>query len=818
MPIINPLAPAEFSPTWKGFSGQGAFRYWAQTVLPAVYDDSLSYQELLAKVVQILNVAIEDVANAGDDVTGLRDAYEQLESYVNEYFSEVDVQQEINNKLDTLVENGTLNQQMEPYLSEYAQQVAALTAAVNETRTTLESDYTVTNERISNIIAVNNSTTDNSELRDIRTDWKGVVHSSAGDAVRSQFPITAAQIANETITNEKLTKVGVKSDIDILFNNLTKRSINLAPTNPKAYTNIQDDRPASIDIFDNSTIRITNLANIGFCGVKTTIDTSSINSLYAICSLPNTRTGTARIRICQTDGTLIQTVTRSGVIVDVSNYNSVLLYLYANANSDETESGLFVDYANVMICDGTAAVEYVPYYTFEPVATEFQNYMAEILPSLYLENGRIGTDGKDAEVSNIRVRTIGSPIISEYPVEVTAYNNMRFVVYLFDSNGTYTSDSGWKTNYTIPANTYFRLTFDNRGNELSISDVLENFSVVTNGRLVSQSITLNMVDNKLHDLKTNILYYKDIPSFYQSYIENKISYLIENSSRSAVGDSFCFITDFHEPSNDKDSPSLIKLIANNKLINFVAFGGDSYNSVQSASDAKESIVNFRKLFYGLSVPMFNVIGNHEYNNPGNTEDQQQYELNKYDVYPLMYRGSELYFGDCDILDYYVDNKAQKIRYIFVSCDTHNAIVSSQNIWFVNTLMNTPAGYHIVVFTHQGSRGNGVSPYETQIVNSLAASKSGSTIEIENNTYDFSNHILDPVAIFAGHYHGDYDDELNGIKVITTTTDARSQEKGGLTRTKGDITSQAFDVINIDLTNRIIYMTRIGAGSDRQFNF
>lgn len=213
MPIINPLAPAEFSPTWKGFSGQGAFRYWAQTVLPAVYDDSLSYQELLAKVVQILNVTIEDVANAGDDVTGLKDAYEQLESYVNEYFSEMDVQEEINNKLDALVEDGTLNQQMEPYLSEYAEEVASLTeevagltASVNETRTTLESDYTVTNGRISNIIAHNNDSTSNTELIDIRTDWKGTTHNSAGDAVRAQFPITTTQLADGAVTDAKFAK------------------------------------------------------------------------------------------------------------------------------------------------------------------------------------------------------------------------------------------------------------------------------------------------------------------------------------------------------------------------------------------------------------------------------------------------------------------------------------------------------------------------------------------------------------------------------------------------------------------------------------
>ena len=34
---------ANFTPVFNPYSGQGAFRYWCQTVLPLVYDDSLSY-------------------------------------------------------------------------------------------------------------------------------------------------------------------------------------------------------------------------------------------------------------------------------------------------------------------------------------------------------------------------------------------------------------------------------------------------------------------------------------------------------------------------------------------------------------------------------------------------------------------------------------------------------------------------------------------------------------------------------------------------------------------------------------------------------
>lgn len=99
---ITPLDPANFNPTLKGIKRYGAFRFWCQQVLPLTFDDSLSYYELLNKLVDFLNKTMENVNDLGTDVESLGNAYEQLENYVNTYFSSLDVQTEINNKLDEM--------------------------------------------------------------------------------------------------------------------------------------------------------------------------------------------------------------------------------------------------------------------------------------------------------------------------------------------------------------------------------------------------------------------------------------------------------------------------------------------------------------------------------------------------------------------------------------------------------------------------------------------------------------------------------------------------------------------------------------------
>lgn len=106
---ITHNASADFTPTLGNYTDLHPFRYWCQKVLPLVYDDSLSYYELLCKVVDYLNKTMEDVETLHGDVNNLHKAYAELQGYVNNYFNTLDVQEEINNKLDNMVNDGTLS-------------------------------------------------------------------------------------------------------------------------------------------------------------------------------------------------------------------------------------------------------------------------------------------------------------------------------------------------------------------------------------------------------------------------------------------------------------------------------------------------------------------------------------------------------------------------------------------------------------------------------------------------------------------------------------------------------------------------------------
>lgn len=102
------MAGTNFAPIMAGYTGQKPFKFWCQTTLPMVYDESLSYYELLCKVVNYINNLISDTGALESNVTGLNNAYLQLQDFVNNYFDSTDFQQLVDNNLDEMAENGTL--------------------------------------------------------------------------------------------------------------------------------------------------------------------------------------------------------------------------------------------------------------------------------------------------------------------------------------------------------------------------------------------------------------------------------------------------------------------------------------------------------------------------------------------------------------------------------------------------------------------------------------------------------------------------------------------------------------------------------------
>lgn len=117
---------ANFTPAYLPYTPPAPFRFWCQTALPTVYDDSLSYYELLNKVVEYLNDMSTGLGNLETNVSNLYTAFNQLQTYVNTYFDSLDVQQEINNKLDAMALDGSLSALISPFVP------AAVTAWLNE--------------------------------------------------------------------------------------------------------------------------------------------------------------------------------------------------------------------------------------------------------------------------------------------------------------------------------------------------------------------------------------------------------------------------------------------------------------------------------------------------------------------------------------------------------------------------------------------------------------------------------------------------------------------------------------------------------------
>ena len=87
----------------------GIFTNYIYKAIPLAFDESMSYYETLCGILSLLKTQ-EEVVNNNADLLA------ELELYVQNYFKNLDVQTEINNKLDQMAKSGQLADIIAQYL------------------------------------------------------------------------------------------------------------------------------------------------------------------------------------------------------------------------------------------------------------------------------------------------------------------------------------------------------------------------------------------------------------------------------------------------------------------------------------------------------------------------------------------------------------------------------------------------------------------------------------------------------------------------------------------------------------------------------
>ena len=199
---------------------------------PTTFDNSLSWYQGLKYVLQFLiEQVIPPMQDNDTKMNELIDYYNEVVDYVNNYFDNLDVQEEINNKINQMAEDGSLLEIIKPYIQ--SEEQARIQADTYEENARIQSDINLQNQinveksRIDNISQLpNGSTSGDAELIDIRTDYKGKTHNSAGNSVRNQIT---------TLNNASYSKSINLNDFVLINQSITTNgdigsTVNITPT------------------------------------------------------------------------------------------------------------------------------------------------------------------------------------------------------------------------------------------------------------------------------------------------------------------------------------------------------------------------------------------------------------------------------------------------------------------------------------------------------------------------------------------------------------------------------------------------------------
>lgn len=353
-----------------------------------------------------------------------------------------------------------------------------------------------------------------------------------------------------------------------------------------------------------------------------------------------------------------------------------------------------------------------------------------------------------------------------------------------------------------------------------------------------------------------------VPSYWESMLEEKTKKV--KALQTAGGAdcvSFAWASDTHIPDNGSgrtnDLGKVMAKMLDNCEIPFAVLTGDI--GTRSSHDTEEKLVEAQAMMPVHLAPLWGTdrllvaLGNHD-GTYGDSSCYYQKQFTPERLWQVYFRGQALDFRRVfseDGLYYYVDNPAQKTRFIILNsqfggeylmdgngCAINNRFTVScygqeQLEWLANVALDMPEGYGAVLATHVPPKvlySTDSKPYTVdcgQICGIINAYNNKTTftgsytegVDGWSNSHisvDFTKAKGEIIAMFAGHVHHDSIDTTTLTCPLITIISAGAPVNIGVApeRTFGTDQETSFDVVTINRKTRTIHCTRVGAGEDR----